>query len=495
MKAFILKSLCFIPLLTVVIGINLVTKPYHLNNSEKYSYSIAHLLLDGNNVTNIFQPDDAAIVTDYIQGLNQRKDILVFGSSRSRLIRSSFFSDPSFFNNGIAGAGILDYIALYDQYAAKRLIPSTMILEVSPWVFTANYRSIFDSLNNRGEEILTGKQPQSPLASFTSQYKDMLSLGYFQISFYKLLQNWLFPAASSNNDSVVPFYGNGVAKNETLLTDGSVVYFRDHFHVDADRKNVEAAAVEYGQNPASIPDQMSPENQSYFENFVDLLLKDHVRVLFYLPPYHPQAYALLMASTKYRELGPIEDYVRSYAQKKGIQVIGSYDPGKLSITEDGFFDGSHMNEETIQKLFLESLPPDLRNSTADINPKIWFTNLDNPNGIETLNNRVFFWVGKGSTCLEVNSASAGFGKINFSGMPGPSITTTGERHLQLTVMPGQYSKQLIYNQYPQNELDFPVTTGINLVCLKPLDQYEGLINNRSLILGVSDPRISFSTGN
>jgi len=96
MKRFWLKILLLVPLPLIVVGFTWFVDPVHLRNADQYEYGIARLILDGKRVTNISNPNEAAYIKFVVDGLKTRKDVLVLGSSRSKLLRSdSFAGRPS----------------------------------------------------------------------------------------------------------------------------------------------------------------------------------------------------------------------------------------------------------------------------------------------------------------------------------------------------------------------------------------------------------------
>ena len=46
----------------------------------------------------------------------------------------------------------------------------------------------------------------------------------------------------------------------------------------------------------------------------------------------------------------IEEITNILTSKK-IKIIGSYNPEKLHLSENNFYDGSHLKQETIDKIF------------------------------------------------------------------------------------------------------------------------------------------------
>src|SRR5690242_17467393 len=139
MRKFLIKLLLVAPLVITVLAFNIFVDPVHLTDSGEYERGIAQLILSNKSVTNISHPNEEVYLTAYIEGLHERKDVLVLGSSRSKLIRSTAFPGKTFFNNSIGGAGLSDYLAIYDLYRRKGFKPSTIVIELSPWVLTKNY--------------------------------------------------------------------------------------------------------------------------------------------------------------------------------------------------------------------------------------------------------------------------------------------------------------------------------------------------------------------
>jgi len=91
-----------------------------------------------------------------------------------------------------------------------------------------------------------------------------------------------------------------------------------------------------------------------FEKFVKRLQKKGIRVIFYLPPYHPMAYQRLMKNPKYAIINDVEKYTRLMASKNKIQVIGSYNPEHLNLSGEDFFDAIHAKEPAIKKIFTKN---------------------------------------------------------------------------------------------------------------------------------------------
>src|SRR5262249_40243982 len=153
---------------------------------------IARMLLAGQNVTNIYNSHEAAYLRYYVAGLTDRKDVLVLGSSRSKLIRSSFYPGRTFFNNSMSGAGLTDYLAIYALYQRRGFSPAQLVMELSPWLLHGPYASIWEDFNKHKAELEARVLPLAQPArsvwdwpnSLPKAYGELISPGYFQTSLF-----------------------------------------------------------------------------------------------------------------------------------------------------------------------------------------------------------------------------------------------------------------------------------------------------------------------
>jgi len=117
-----------------VASTNYCVDPAQLFSDGNYEQGVADILLSGNNVTNVSNYDERLLQKAYINNLKRGNDVIVFGSSRSMHIRSHLFPGMSFFNHGVSGASIEDYLAIYELYEQRKFVPSIVVLGLDPWI-------------------------------------------------------------------------------------------------------------------------------------------------------------------------------------------------------------------------------------------------------------------------------------------------------------------------------------------------------------------------
>lgn len=468
------RLLLFSPIPLIVVGINWFVDPAHLVGTNQYEKGIARLLLRGDTVTNIYNPNESVWLGSYIDGLTEKKDVIVLGSSRSKLIRSGSFPRKSFFNNSLSGGNIHDYIALYALYSRKNLAPSVVIIELSPWILDRTNASKwrYDVSADEIRRIVacpvdrSWKVPETEV-NFFGHYKEMISVGYFQTSFYTLARSIFFPEEGSFAYYVL--HTGDLPMGETLLPDGSAVYPERVRQIEKIEK-VRAQAVEYGNKPISIPMQLDSLRCTILEAFIDHLNRQKIEVVLFLPPYHPLTYSMLVNSPRFMILRDIQRYFESVAQKKNVTLLGSYSPSDLSFSETDFFDGSHPTEEAVKKIF-DGHVPGIERPTGEKPglPDIELLGINNPNGLQVVDRKPFFWMGKGTTVCIINSAKRGVALLELNVSPGGSLPGINERNLEVSATSG-YSARITITEYPALNLSVPVDSGRNEIRLTPLDK-------------------------
>jgi hypothetical protein len=345
-----------LPIIALVVGVNVAVDPVHVLGKHRYEAGIARMLLAGHNVTNISNPHEAAYLRYYVAGLTDRKDVLVLGSSRSKLIRASFFPGRTFFNNSISGAGLVDYLAIYALYQQRGRIPAQLVMELSPWLVHGQYASIWEDFNKHKAElearVLPLAQPARAVGDwrrpFPKAYGELLSPGYFQTSLFTGLRQ--LRMAKRAPSSYFEYRLGDLPLGETLLTDGSTVY-AEPARSQAYVEKVRADALAYAQNPAGIPAEIDVPQLAVLEAFMRQLQQEGIEILFYLPPYHPDTYRRLVSSERYQIVVDVQRTWVQLAQRHHIAIVGSYNPADVAMTDSDFFDGSHLTAAGMTRLF------------------------------------------------------------------------------------------------------------------------------------------------
>jgi hypothetical protein len=487
------------PLPVGLVLVNLMVDPVRVASGDAYERGIATILLAGHGVTNIANPKDVAVVSSVVERLPRSPEVIVLGSSRSKLIRGTFFGDRSFFNNSVSGAGFIDELALYRLYRERQFAPKLVILEMSPWVFESRYASVWedrypprrdlegDILDNRPSWL----RGDLGLLRSIHRLKEMVSPGYFQTS----VMTWLRrkeagPAAPPA--AYMAFQPGDVPLQETQLADGSVIY-AESLANESSRQHLHALAIAYARGLTWIPRAISEDRVALLEAFVRRIRRNGAEVVLYLPPYHPVAYDQMMAQREHLPLPEVERALQGIAARTGSTTIGSFDPRALGFGEDDFFDPSHPTADAIARLFATRWATA---TTAETTVRI--AGITNPNGVETRDGRPFFWIGRGAACISLKAGASGWARLSFGAEPGPSLPATLRRRLLVSsTAPGAEPRKLLIDGAREASAVVPVAAGVTEACLTSLDEpsVAHLSNgdSRTLLVGIAAPRVEISS--
>ena len=96
-------------------------------------------------------------------------------------------------------------------------------------------------------------------------------------------------------------------------------------------------------------EKINDSRRQLFERWIDCMISENKQIVFWLPPYHPSVYNAILENDDYKIVLDSERYLREYAASKGIKILGSYNPSLLGLTQNDFFDGMHMKEESMDE--------------------------------------------------------------------------------------------------------------------------------------------------
>ena len=126
------------------------------------------------------------------------------------------------------------------------------------------------------------------------------------------------------------------------------------------------------------------------------------------------------------------------------------------------------------------------------------TEIRNPNGLERLSGKPFFWIGKGDTEIDLLSTANGTATIFAEFLLGPSLPDKPDRRLLLLTDKGYQANIIIAKNGPQ-EIAVPVIKGKNRIILQPLDRpsvaVTGNGDRRPLLIGVLGLKVRLKVSN
>lgn len=351
-KRFLVRLLLLFPVPAAIVLTSWFVDPDHIREPDAYERNIARLLLSGKPVTGIGQVDEAAVMEYYFQGIPSIPDVIVIGSSRTKLLRADSFPGRTFFNASISGASLTDYLALTYLIQSNGGLPRTMVIELNTFLLCDEPVSVWPRFGAQQKELeahfLEGAPvpPRQPEPPSWDTYSRFLSPDYFQLSLFTLLDSRLGDASASGVHVLQP---GEEPYTLTYLSDGSEIFpWRRRKNLGKD--SVIALAIDAGQHAGFIPERIEPERQRLLETYLSYLQAHGVEVILFLAPYHPISYDI-MVGNEYRIVADIQEYYEEMARRLDMRLVGSFNPADLAIGGDVFYDATHITPEALAGIF------------------------------------------------------------------------------------------------------------------------------------------------
>ncbi len=315
--------------------------------------TMAHLvhLAKGYNVTNVMNYDERLLQKYFIEKMKQSPSEIVLGSSQIMIIGSNYATESSLINNGVSGASLEDYLAIYRLYEIKSYKINKVIIGLSPWLLNDNHsQSRWKSLADEYYSFITEKLNLKAKKDFkTTLYSFSKTNQLLSTSYFKTSLEYLFKGI---NNEYKPT-GNIINTGFTRLSDGSICYDKIYRSVSFEEIENKAKSTIL-TNPIYSLGNFTNLSENYkiiFTAFIEYLQKKNIEVEFFIPPYHPIVYEYLKKNEYYHIVFKTEQYFKNFALNHKIKVFGTYDPHGYNLDNSYFYDGLHCNQKAINKIF------------------------------------------------------------------------------------------------------------------------------------------------
>lgn len=337
----------FLTTLLVVIIFNIsvdntgIFRPSQLKNAAKD-------LINGNNIAIVGNIDERLFQLYLIEAMPHIPHTIALGSSRIMdLHKVSLKDEKEFYNHGVSGANIWDYYAILGLYIMyKGNLPKRIIFGLDPWIFNANndetrHTSIIKGLETMYAMLSSQKPLRNKESSLSLKVKETLSFAqtkdnikavfagniFQQKAFIVQTTDTEYHIRGSDASSYIPLH----ARKPSVEAIKKGVYNFRYYHIT----------------------NFNALDTAPFLKLMEYLQSQHIEIIFYLPPYNPMLYDLLLADSKAQYIFRAQDFIKEYAKIHNIPLYGDYNPYKLGAKLEDFLDGVHLKADFMQSLFLQ----------------------------------------------------------------------------------------------------------------------------------------------
>ena len=263
--------------------------------------------------------------------------IVTFGSSRVLTLSAAAagLGPGELYNAGVGAATVEDYIALWNLLRKQGKAPEVAVFSVDAWVVDraqppARWRSlsaeVTEFLDVRGDEPVALWSRAREVTFRWDRAKELFSYSLLRVTMRDLRHVWRM----RNSDRMGP---NSLAEED----------YGAHWEGQSE-EHVRRVAEEYGRAGADGLREfhLDRERAEWLEALWRDMQAHGVRVLAYMPPYHPVTWELLQADPQTASALRITGAaVTEAARSTGVVFRDESDPASIPCAESEFYDGRH----------------------------------------------------------------------------------------------------------------------------------------------------------
>lgn len=339
----------FLILIGLLIGITnmCVDCANQIRSSNENEEMIANALINGKTVYFPTHPNERIIKEELVKKMPSHTKAVAFGSSLIMTLNKDILGlqDGDFYNLGVSGANIKDYLNFLGMMKVYEKKADTFIFLLQTNAFLSNLdtRNILQKqygdyyvnyLNGADKNTYSDFNMNRTLESISA----IFSISYFQDNLSFLKYNDLSKRFIIGE--IHPEYAH-------YMSDGSWVY--NVKTQSKTKRDVLADAKNNGK--AFMPtESIDSNNVDMFDKIIRNLLQQGKKIVLYFPPYAPSLYDLypIDNSPCFMEL---EKYISRYKTEKNVLILGSFYPEKLGMDDSDFYDARHVRRESMSKAF------------------------------------------------------------------------------------------------------------------------------------------------
>jgi len=355
MVKLLIKLLLITPVLLVVSIVNIYSDPASVFGKGYYELEAANLLMENDIEHTKENYNERLLKKYYFENMDEKKSIIVLGSSRSMIINSNHLHSQYSFNASVSGAVLQDIIGLTEVLYDQKKLPDKIIIGIDPWMFNKNngedrwkngLENEYNKFHNRGNDNNSSLKPELDIRA-----KTLLSPPYYQESVKEILHNIRLGHDENNNQPSIA--KELVSEKAIMKIDGSIIYPKSMQNLN--EKETSRSAYEFISSSHIYQldnfSELDVSMQNEFESYLEFLNTYGIRCEFFLAPYHPIAYYYFKDEKKYEPILQVEKYVRNLAKERNITVRGSYDPDRMDLLNIDYYDAMHLREESIENAY------------------------------------------------------------------------------------------------------------------------------------------------
>lgn len=354
-KKWIGMALFALPIILLLTGVNYIVDPANLYHD--FADELTDALIAGQEVQILSNnSDEREISKQLIEKMPQKIDCLVLGPSLSLTIGREMTDTETFYNLSMSSADYYDLLAMIALLKINDKQVDRMIICFDSRLFDdavikgdgrhdklMDYSLWMEELLNNPNSDAESKLPKVNNASTLSNLSQLFSISYFQNSVNYLKANG---TGVTGDRWQLADPGSTASK---YLADYSILYGADQEDITAEEV-IEASRIYWLEANVTEYTYANPDKLTTFEKLIQHLQAQGTEVELFLCPFAPALWDRIGAD-HYPMLFQLEKEAARLAEAYHLKVTGSYDPYKVGLGNEHFYDSRHVRRSAIAEYF------------------------------------------------------------------------------------------------------------------------------------------------
>jgi hypothetical protein len=285
--------------------------------------------------------------SEQIRRFKTAPEVVILGASHWQEAHVNLLPGVDFFNSHIHRDYWQDMLAMVNVFDRQDKLPKKLIISLRDKLFTPiSARKDFlwepgiPAWRDMADRLSLPKE--SFVASYPVQrVKERLSLAMLFNNVVKWHNAVEKPGPTSDSH---------FKSFDTLLPGGSIYWSADHMQVFS-QERAKREALSFAASARNTPPIIEQQGVAAFEKLLDFLSDKGVEVTFVQPPFNPVFWDAVQASPYLDGLKKMEAMTREIASRRGIKIVGGFNPYKVGCTSEQFIDAEHANPTCLKHIF------------------------------------------------------------------------------------------------------------------------------------------------
>lgn len=354
-KKWIGMALFALPIILLLTGVNYIADPANLFHD--FTDELTDAIITGKEVQILSNnSDEREISKQLIEKMPDEIDCLVLGPSLSLTIGKEMTGEETFYNLSMSSADYYDLLAMIALLKLNNKQVDRMIICFDSRLFDdavikgdgrhdklMEYSLWMEDLLNNPNSSAGPKPPKTSKGSTLNNLPQLFSISYFQNSVSYL---------KTNGTGVLGDRWQIADPNSTAsryLADYSILYGADQEDTTVEEV-IEASRIYWLEANVTEYTYANPDKLATFEKLIQLFQKGGTEVELFLCPFAPALWDRI-GEDHYPMLFQLEEEAARLAETYDLKVTGSYDPYKVGLDNEHFYDSRHVRRSAIAEYF------------------------------------------------------------------------------------------------------------------------------------------------